>query len=435
MKACPCCPNVDAPRGYEFRDTPGYERGADIFDEALHLDLGYPEAIKYLDTDMENEPDFVSQLSSNYGCSSAFKILSEKGMEILSRAVEDMHQFVVRTPRYEAVRGACFRNRFLHGLGHSPSILRLATSLAGCELIYHPMKIHQLHINYKPQNENDDGDDSGGDNGSAKRNVDRWHCDTTHYVLVLFATSPDQYQGGTLQYYNGTRKEGTSYFKADRPLPPEKVLDVGRQERGYGVFMQGSRVYHQVTPVLKGNERTTLVFSFQPRNALALEPLTNLAQTYNERDPLSILGTEWVRFHAWKSLRRLEMMKEHLRCASEELSEIVNACRGSMEKILTDLPYMWDREVLVSKLGKAVGGIKTWLLWYEGGNIPKAEGPDPSSKSKKQCVSVFAPSIAQQFVQSPFGLNNLRGLVKDAETCAEDISTIIEGGGSMEYFK
>ena len=68
-----------------------------------------------------------------------------------------------------------------------------------------------------------------------------------------------------MQYYNGTREEGTSYFKQGQPLPKEKISNVGRQEKGYGVFMQGSSVYHQVTPVLEGDERTTLVFSFQPR--------------------------------------------------------------------------------------------------------------------------------------------------------------------------
>ena len=70
--------------------------------------------------------------------------------------------------------------------------------------------------------------------------------------------------------------------------------------------MQGSRVYHQVTPVTYGNERTTLVFSFQPRNPLAKEPLDKLQQTYNEKDPLCILVTEWARFHAWKTIQRFE---------------------------------------------------------------------------------------------------------------------------------
>ena len=440
---CACCPTVENPPGYSMSED-GME-----FSEKDDLDLQSPHNIKFLDKDLHNSNESVAALASNYGCSSSFKVLSKGGLEKLKSAVDDMHQHVVNTPRYAAVRGATFRNKFLHGLSHSQALLDLVSRLAGCELLYHPMRIHQLHINFMPKDE-------------SSRHVDKWHCDTTPFVLVLFATNPDNYEGGALEYYEGTREEGTSLFKQGKPLPKSRILRVGKQLEGYGVFMQGSRVYHQVTPVTRGNERTTLVFSFQPKNPLAKEPLDKLAQTYNERDPLYIMVPEWARFHAWKSIRRFEVLREHDLLFDSRLEDAINKCTPKLNEILTKLPYQLDRDGIKKQLEEAIQALKLWLISYsiEGDdkvkdvvddNSEDSSSSSSSSKKKKRrivdweddnCIdNCHQPKsrhgdekhiVLSRFMDSPYGHNNLKRLVLEVENCMDCVATIAVG--AMEYY-
>tara|TARA_A100001015_G_C14932372_1_gene688994 strand:- start:34 stop:1350 length:1317 start_codon:yes stop_codon:yes gene_type:complete len=409
LQSCPCCPETSNPKGYFFKN--------DIsFKEDLHMDLGYPSEIKYLDTDLGNSSEFVQQLASNYACCNTFKVLNEKGAEILENITRDMHAHVIRTSRYEAVRGGTFRSQFLYELGHSPSLLKLVSRLAGCELIYHPMRIHQLHINYKPQKEEEED--------GKIRSVDRWHCDTTPFVLVLFATSPEKYKGGRLEYYNGTREEGTSYFKQNKLLPQEKVMNVGHQGKGYGVFMQGSRVYHQVTPVLQGKDRTTLVFSFQPSNPLAKECISHLAQTYNERDPLAIICTDWARFHAWKTIRRLDVMHENININDPELIAAMVECKEKMNIILRKLPYMLDRKGIENQLKEAIRSVNAYVNKMNWGNTIN----DDNTISDEGNMIL----LKQSFQRSKYGLQNLKCAIQEVEICIDDVLNI--QAGAMEYF-
>jgi hypothetical protein len=190
------------------------------------------------------------------------------------------------------------------------------------------------------------------------------------------------------------------------------VLDVGRQELGYGVFMQGWRVFHQVTPVLTGNARTTVVYSFQPRNVLALEACLHLSQTYNKVDPLHIFLSDWARYRAWKTARRCEMCAENLDAVLQEnadLQSVVAKCRESMASVVTTLPYTDDREHMRDVLQAAVAALRSFLAAQENG-----------------------AQLGQPFAESPFGLSNLRGAVADIDDCVQDILTLKDS--SMEYY-
>jgi hypothetical protein len=69
-------------------------------------------------------------------------------------------------------------------------------------------------------------------------------------------------------------------------------------------------VFHQVTAVETGKERTTMVYSFHPRNVLALEACAHLSQIYVFLDPDHVVVPEWARFRCWKAARRIEMFVE-----------------------------------------------------------------------------------------------------------------------------
>eukprot|EP01032_Pedospumella_encystans_P023172 gene23172-26236_t len=306
VSQCACCPvDVDPPKGYMMETVPTLENEEQVWSDEKHLSLTFPTSIQTLEKDLNNDPEVVKQLATNYGCCSRFRVMSNEGSRVLDHVIDNLEKYSKSCPRIpKLIRGATFRSEFLNGMGHSSAVLRHVSLLAGCELIYHPMKIHQLHVNMKPN------DSNTNTINPVKKNVDRWHCDSTPFVLIVFCTDPDEYTRGTLQFFNGPKDEGLRILTAGYGLPEDRVKNVGRQDKGFGVFMQGWQVFHQVTPVLTGDARTTMVFSFYPRNVLALEACAHLSQTYAPVDPLYIIMPDWVRFRAWKAARRLEMLRE-----------------------------------------------------------------------------------------------------------------------------
>lgn len=470
------------------------------FDERSHVDLDFPKVVKYLDKDMNHDHDFVAHnLPSNYGCCSAFKVLSAEGVRVLNlitAAIEKHSTSTKRIPKNN--RGVTYRNQFLNELAHSPSILRRVSELAGCEMVYHPMRIQQLHTNLKPQeNESNIGRDKEDDMDkttdasselkdeiSNKKNVDRWHCDTTGFVLVLFCTDPSQYDGGELQYFNGTREEGTRFLASAGKLPANRVLNVGTQYQGFGVFMQGSRVFHQVTPVLRGDERTTIVFSFQPRNVLALEACPQLGMTYNEVDPLHVFLPDWVRYRAWKVMRRMEMWLAHntelesQQKQSDHARVIVDNCRKNLESITQRLKFSDDRSYLIGELQTAMQQLRSYMQSLEcdsDGNgagsasnerklnadgddndsddvparkIARVESDHAQTQQGENLMTLRArhpdvgeaipntlPCDVRYFNTRPreelFGKANLVGAIDDIDSCIDDIINL---QAAMEYY-
>lgn len=433
-------------------------------------------------------------LATNYGCCSAFPVLSKEGCRVLNHVLQGLDKHAKSCPRIpKLIRGGTFRSRFLNGMGHSEAILRHVSNIAGCEMVFHPMKIHQLHINMKPTGAGVDNKDE-----PRKKNVDRWHCDSTPFVLVVFCTDPNEYTGGQLQYFDGPREEGMALLSAGNGLPADRVLNVGRQEKGYGVLMQGWRVFHQVTPVLSGDARTTIVFSFHPRNVLALEACTHLSQTYAPVDPLHVILPDWVRFCAWKVMRRLEMLQEKLfpdqvlACSSpsvsmQELFETLNATYAKLEHIVHTLPYTRDRNLCAELLASAVAELNAYLTRTypdlmtekygvecvrsashddEPGNKPSitsvadmaawgsVTGCTANSNQQHSLHELYQPATtttdgastadgmspalahphSEDFLRSPFGLPNLLGAVEDIDRCVQDVLTLREDESKLIYF-
>ena len=400
---CACCPNVPEPSHSREEPTVGLTEEEMVWSDGKHTQITSPDVIKYLDTHLQTDHVVVEKLATNYGCCSSFRILSDEGIRAMDLAVASIEKYAVSCPRIPKVlRGGTFRSKFLNGMAHSEAVLRHVSQLAGCEMIYHPMKIQQLHINFKPDDDSTD-----------KKNIDRWHCDTTPFVLIVFATDPDEYTGGQLQYFEGTREEGMQLLGSGAGLPKNRVLDVGRQSKGYGVFVQGWRVFHQVTPVLSGNARTTLVYSFQPRNVLALEACQHLSQGYNKVDPLDIFSSDWARYRAWKTAMRMELCQEHCQSALESnaaLREAVAQCGQLMCAIVQTLPYSDNRQLMQSILEAAVAPLRAKLSELE----------------------LDLDLLGKDFEVSPYGLENLKMAVVDIDNSVQDILTLKDT--TMVYF-
>lgn len=451
---CPCCPD-SRPDGFaEEIDIPGLKAEEMDFNEQVHLELGQPEVVRYLDQDLNHSKSLTAQLATNYGCCSAFRILSDEGCRVVDHTLNALEKYATSSPRIpKFLKGSTYRSRFMNGLAHSPSILRLVSQLAGCELIYHPMRIQQLHTNFKPDEKNggDYTKDEGTDEQPAKRSrkgpkkVDKWHIDTTAFVLVLFCTDPDEYEGGELQYFSGTREEGIAFLSKNGELPADRVYTVGRQHKGYGVFMQGSRVFHQVSPVLRGDKRTTMVFSFQPKNVFCLEPVSTLDRLYNKADPFNFLLPDWVRFRAWKVLRRLEVFMEHFgnipdaidgcdevkgpEVSTEgsdfaaEVLPAVKSCMTKLVELVRTLRYTSDRLYLTSSLAESMKELKFHPLLFR-----------PNAPASLPTLNANQSDDDKSFLSSQLGMQNLLAAVIESDNCINDILTVKEKASSMIYF-
>merc|ERR1711916_100703 len=189
---------------------------------------------------------------------------------------------------------------------------------------------------------------------------------------------------------NGTRDEALSLFKQGKTPTKSQILNFGRQEAGYGVLMQGHRIFHQVTSVLRGDERTTVVFSFQPKTPLCQEPISKIAQTYNGKDPLHILIPDWARFHAWKTVRRLDVLKENM-VVDSQLNKAMECCDEKMKNILRSLPYKLDRENIKQQLEEAISAIKEWVTLFSSttravGEVTKENLHEDGGNVKKRRI-------------------------------------------------
>lgn len=464
---CACCSNADPPDGYNKEVASTLKIEEQTWSEDKHLKLTFPETVKNLDSDLRNDAQMVKQLATNYGCCSCFQVMSCEGSRVLDHVLNGLEKYSKSCPRIpKLIRGATFRSEYLNAMGHSPAVLRHVSLLAGCEMIYHPMKIHQLHVNMKP------GDTTGGHTTQSilsKVKVDRWHCDSTPFVLIVFCTSPDEYTGGTLQYFNGTKEEGLRLLSEGNGLPEDRVMNVGCQKKGYGVFMQGWRVFHQVTAVLTGDARTTIVFSFHPRNVLSLEACSHLSQTYAPVDPLYIIMPDWVRFRAWKAARRLQILREQwndqyietnlLECS--EMMKSIEMTYNKLAHIVESLPYCSHRSLFTSRLLEAVVDLRTYL-WatYPDRMTFKAAAPvlddahDTCMCADTYNLKVSVSSVADlekftpdsteghvkrlefepEFLDSPLGLANLLGAIEDIDNCIDDVLTLKEHESLLVYF-
>lgn len=332
------------------------------------------------------------------------------------------------------------------------------SKLAGCELIYHPMKCQALHVNLKANDV---------EPTEQKLPIDKWHVDTTPYVLVVFCTDPEEYTGGELQYFKGTRDEGINFLSTgDKKLPQDRVHNVGRQIKGYGVMMQGSRVFHQASNVLSGRNRTTMVFSFCPRNVLALEALSRLTYMYNKHDPLHYIMPDWVRFRAWRISRRLELWRDYIAenkdestrlCVSddenisdstylytnnEELQSSIDKCRHGMLLIVKTLPYIDDRNLLTKPMLEGISDLRTFLIYRAKLLLPPQQTVFTSSsieeKSEPSSLVVSSSELTENGAvcskEDRYGWGNLIGAVQDVDNCVQDIYTLRENESQMIYF-
>lgn len=334
------------------------------FDDKVHLALERPTRRVTLDA-LGNDEQSIRELATPFAQTNAFRVMSDEGASVLAQELKRIEGFAVASPRIPRVlRGTTFRSRFIRGLCHSKAVLDFVSDVAGIELIPHPMEIQNGHVNLAPPD--------------LTVAVDKWHYDTTPFILLIFCTPPEKYEGGEFEYFFGPVHEAEAILKGEKEsdgdtkrrktedgsaaktntLPADRCHTVGKQMLGSGVFQQGMSVMHRARRLTAGQERTTLVLSFAPIPVMGVrEACTKLALTYNAVDPLHVLLPDWARYRSWRSACLLNTWIEHAR-KDDQLVSCAEQARRNLAACVEQLPYTPERAIICKELFQAVAELR-----------------------------------------------------------------------------
>ena len=120
------------------------------FEESKHLNLVPPSRTVQL-SQLGYTPEHVASLATGFAQTNAFSVLSPEGSRVLAAEIARLEPLAVSSARIPRVlRGASFRSRFVRGLCQSAALTALASTIAGTELVPHPMEIMNGHVNLSP---------------------------------------------------------------------------------------------------------------------------------------------------------------------------------------------------------------------------------------------------------------------------------------------
>jgi hypothetical protein len=181
------------------------------------------------------------------------------------------------------------------------------------------MTLYQGHINLLPEEQG--------------RDVDQWHTDTVALDYVLLATDPSQFEGGHFEYFQCPKS--LAIRSLIREENQHHIVKVDFPAAGYAVLQQGNLVVHRANRVTRGSERTTLVQSYIPDEPGFID-VSRLSDC-RPVDPPEMLFTEWARYKAFLSARRLQ-------------------------KLIDELPYTGDKTLICTELRRAIRDVEEAVL-------------------------------------------------------------------------
>lgn len=299
-----------------------------VFDPARHLALTEPENLLSL-SELGYGEEIDGTSPTDIAATSAFRILSEEGTELMLHVCQQLEAFTSSNARIaKNCRGGTYRSKFLRDFSLSQDVAEHLSSIMKTQLVPHAMG-HQLsHLNYAPPELSED--------------VDKWHYDTLQVDYVMFVTDPKKISGGEFQYFLGTRDEMQALYEAKETLPAERVVAPEIPGPGYAVLMQGNYVVHQAKGLKEKGERITLVngYNYADKNTPDYTAFKQLILA----DPESLATAEYIRHVA-------------LRCA------------GNLEEVINQPHFETDKSVQLQKLYEARRELEIGIAQLEDDNV------------------------------------------------------------------
>ena len=137
----------------------------DTFDPSKHLAIEKPKQ-KFSLEDLGYTNEEIDSKATSFAVSEPFRILSDKGTEIMLKTDRRVRKFSKRAEnRIEnVVRGGCYRSRWLRDLCISKEVCDVMSSIYETDISPHTMPVHLGLLNFEPDR-----------TGEA---VDKWHHET-----------------------------------------------------------------------------------------------------------------------------------------------------------------------------------------------------------------------------------------------------------------
>ncbi len=264
-----------------------------------HLQLESPSSVNTL-SDLGYAAEQIADCPSNFGVSSAFRIFSAEGSNIMRELCQQMYanrnsSLGTGNNRLGSyIRGAGYRSKFIRDFCDSPELASHLSKIAGIEMARHSVPAVACGVNYAPQDIN--------------RAVDSWHTDSVAFDMVIMLSDPEQIDGGEFQFFHGTKQEGetllgvTGEQGGTSELPAERVQTIPFPAAGFGFMQQGNMIFHRACKLNQRCERITMIPSFVVTPATANDA-TNSVNMSNWDDPGIV--PELTRHEAWRAGARL----------------------------------------------------------------------------------------------------------------------------------
>eukprot|EP00466_Bigelowiella_natans_P004824 jgi/Bigna1/135047/aug1.27_g9755 len=326
------------------------------FDLRRHLQYEPPSHVKTLEFKDVPFP-YSPEIQRNFpgiAYTRPFRLLSDEGTRILKSIVmryKDAH--LKQNERNKCLRGLGYLSKWVRDFTFNPEVNKIFADLSLQPLSPHNGIMNHGHTNF-------------GEPG-AGRAVDQWHVDSTDYVCVLILSDMTDMDGGELQVLQ--MADATGKFFDDlmvKGVPKSKVETVNYKGAGYCVFMQGSKILHSVTPVLKARgPRISFVQSFSNRNVFADDRTRLVAFRDQFDDPDDVANLEYARHKAWRVKGQMQYIAEKLKfgTSEKELASIfANAAKELLKarklllREISDLPgFLVNEKDKVTTSGKDRG--------------------------------------------------------------------------------
>jgi hypothetical protein len=304
-----------------------------VFSANKHLALEDPKSIVSL-SDLGYGESEIADSPSNFGVCSAFRILSDEGVEVMRDLCRRMYSNRNATVGTGAnrlgsyIRGAGYRSQFVKDFCDSPELAKHLSSLTGVSLARHSVPAVACGINYAPDD--------------ISKAVDTWHTDSVAFDIVMLMSNPDEFAGGEFQYFDGTKHEGQQLLGidgeegVDSELPSERVMTVTFPKAGYGFLQQGNQIFHRARQLTYKAERITMIPSFVVTPSTANDA-TNSVNMAAWEDPGIV--PELARHEAWRASARLAQLIDDIDVTetATDLKERLDAALAPLEQFRAQL--------------------------------------------------------------------------------------------------
>jgi hypothetical protein len=315
------------------------------FVASKHLCLEAPKFSRALQ-DLGYTSEDISNCESSFAYCSAFRILSDEGLALMSEVCERIYDNRNSSTGTGAnrlgsyARGAGYRSQFIKDFCDSPELAEHLSSIANVQLARHSVPAVACGINYAPDD--------------ISKAIDTWHVDSVSFDIVMMLSDPATFSGGEFQIFDGTVREGQQLLgisgeegvanlegmessqAADRQLPQERIITVPFPAAGYGFLQQGNMIFHRACRLLEKAKRMTMIPSFEVM-PISAHDATNSINMSGWADPS--IRPELARHEIWRATARLEKLLADVSLDDDDqkLAHGINSALASLIEFKTNL--------------------------------------------------------------------------------------------------